>query len=68
MEKPFTKDKTLISDDFILVNGIDRINSNIGYIEGNVVPCCKHCNRAKNTMSDSEFREWIKKIYAHYIK
>ncbi len=62
------KDKTLISDDFILVNGIDRINSNIGYIEGNIVPCCKHCNTAKNTMSDSEFREWIKKIYAHYIK
>ncbi|HHX59446.1 MAG TPA: hypothetical protein GX707_01720 [Epulopiscium sp.] len=62
------KDKTLISNDFVLVNGIDRVDSSKGYVEDNVVPCCKYCNTAKNTMSDSEFREWIKKIYAHYIK
>ncbi len=62
------KDKTLISDDFILVNGIDRINSNIGYIEGNIVPCCKHCNSAKNTMTESEFKEWIVRLYNNYIK
>src|SRR5208282_2079600 len=28
-------------------NGIDRMNNQIGYIEENVVPCCKVCNWAK---------------------
>ena len=62
------KDKTLISDEFVFVNGIDRINSNIGYVKENVVSCCKHCNTAKNTMNDSEFKEWIKRVYDHYVK
>lgn len=28
-------------------NGIDRLDSNIGYVVDNVVTCCKHCNHAK---------------------
>ena len=31
--------------------GLDRINSNIGYIESNVVPCCGICNIMKNSFS-----------------
>ena len=30
-------------------NGLDRINNEKGYIEDNVVSCCKLCNRAKYT-------------------
>lgn len=63
-----TKGTKLLSDTIVCVNGIDRVDSSKGYVEDNVVPCCKYCNTAKNTMNDSEFREWIKKIYAHYIK
>lgn len=37
------------------VNGIDRIDSSIGYIGGNVVACCKKCNLAKHTMGAQEY-------------
>lgn len=40
-------------------NGIDRIDSTKSYVIGNVVPCCGICNRAKHSMSYSEFMEWI---------
>lgn len=29
--------------------GLDRKNNNLGYIAGNVVPCCKECNAVKNS-------------------
>ena len=52
----------------IEVNGIDRVDSTIGYIPGNCVPCCKFCNYAKRSVSIDEFRERIIKIYNHFIK
>ena len=45
-----------------LLNGIDRIDSSIGYEINNCVPCCIICNRAKNAMSLEDFISWIKKI------
>lgn len=36
-------------------NGIDRIDSSIGYEPGNVVPCCMPCNSAKSNSSYSDF-------------
>ena len=42
--------------------GVDRIDSAMGYIEGNVVPCCKLCNMMKNKHSVKEFFEHCKKI------
>lgn len=32
----------------MLYQGIDRVNSKIGYTLGNVVPCCKKCNTVKS--------------------
>jgi hypothetical protein len=49
-------------------NGIDRIDSNKGYDIGNVVPCCRVCNYAKNDLTSEEFLTWIKKIYSNMIK
>jgi len=46
-------------------NGIDRINSDLGYVEGNVVPCCKQCNFAKRDLPVSEFIDWITAAYTH---
>lgn len=40
-------------------NGIDRLDNLQGYIEGNVVSCCKICNHAKFTMSELDFVAWI---------
>lgn len=46
--------------------GIDRIDSNKGYTLDNIVPCCKICNRAKNTMPQEDFIAWAKRIANHW--
>lgn len=48
-------------------NGIDRVDSNMGYEKGNVVPCCKTCNLAKNAMSQDDFYSWIDRVYNYSI-
>lgn len=47
------------------INGIDRVNSNLGYTLDNCVPCCTKCNIAKNTLSQKEFLDHIEKIYLY---
>lgn len=49
-------------------NGIDRLNSSIGYEVDNCVPCCYICNRAKAQLDDKTFLNHITKIYNHRIK
>jgi hypothetical protein len=44
-------------------HGIDRLDSNKGYIKGNVVSCCKYCNVAKNDRTVWEFSDWVKRVY-----
>lgn len=48
------------------LNGIDRLNSSLGYSPSNCVPCCKNCNWAKNTLSELDFIEHVKKILKHW--
>lgn len=45
--------------------GIDRIDSNIGYIRSNVTSCCSKCNYAKRDMTLSEFDDWINRVARH---
>lgn len=49
-------------------NGIDRINSSLGYSVRNCVPCCSRCNSAKGTMSQEDFLEHVSKIYQRQQK
>jgi len=42
--------------------GIDRLNNDIGYVLGNLVPCCYTCNLMKRTATKNEFINHIKKI------
>ena len=49
-------------------NGIDRLDSNGSYTINNSVTCCKHCNCAKNTMSEKEFINFINRVYNHLLK
>lgn len=48
-------------------NGLDRINSFLGYVEGNVTSCCKYCNYAKHDMSVQDFKKWLTECYTHTI-
>lgn len=49
----------------ILTNGLDRIDSGMGYLYSNVVPCCKFCNFAKSNRTEKEFYLWVKKLAKH---
>lgn len=49
-------------------NGIDRIDSNMGYVKNNVVTCCKYCNIAKSSMTQEEFYFWVESVYKFFIK
>lgn len=40
-------------------NGIDRQDSNLGYVPSNVVSCCAWCNRSKG---DADLKDWLKKV------
>ena len=43
-------------------NGIDRRDSSVGYVEGNMLPCCSVCNYAKNDMKYEDFQDWIQQL------
>lgn len=44
-------------------NGVDRVNNEKGYVDDNVVACCKICNNSKSTLTNEDFKNWIIKIY-----
>lgn len=45
--------------------GLDRIKSDIGYIDGNIISCCSRCNEMKMSSSYEEWIEHMKKILKH---
>lgn len=45
-------------------NGIDRKNSSIGYIEGNILPCCTTCNMMKGKLDYKAFISKCSKIHS----
>jgi len=47
------------------INGIDRINTKVGYVVGNVTSCCKSCNYAKSDLTMEEFEKWINNLIAY---
>lgn len=46
----------------ILINGVDRVDNNKGYVLTNCVPCCTICNMAKSDLSSTEFHKWILRL------
>lgn len=44
------------------VNGIDRRDNTIGYVDGNVVSCCTTCNRIKGAMSVEDLSDYLLRI------
>lgn len=43
--------------------GLDRINSNKGYIVGNIRCACAQCNAIKHTLTEEDFYAYIERIY-----
>lgn len=48
--------------------GIDRLDSKLGYIEGNMVSCCEMCNRMKNSFDLKMFIEKCRKISNKFVQ
>lgn len=57
------KIKTKLQTVELQYNGIDRIDSSLGYSIDNCVSCCIRCNVAKNDMTIEEFLRWIESVY-----
>jgi hypothetical protein len=47
-----------------LYNGIDRVDNSQGYVSGNLVAACKHCNSMKSRMTTGEFLAHVGRISA----
>jgi hypothetical protein len=52
----------------LIYNGIDRLDSSIGYIKENCVTCCKPCNWMKKDMLLEEFLTRVRTIAARHPK
>jgi hypothetical protein len=46
-------------------NGIDQVVQGAGYHPGNVLPCCRFCNRAKGNLALEIFILWINRVFRH---
>lgn len=47
---------------------IDRLDSSLGYLKGNVVPCCGWCNVMKTDMPVDEFLSRVRNIYERHVR
>lgn len=47
--------------------GIDRMDSAVGYEDGNCVPCCRRCNFAKGRLLPHEYVEHCRRVAAHRL-
>ncbi len=47
---------------WIYINGVDRVNNDMGYFVENCVPCCFDCNEMKNNRIENDFISHVNKI------
>ena len=62
IESQFSKSTNRTETKF-MHNGVDRLDSKVGYTIENCVPCCSMCNLMKNKFSAEDFLSKIEQIY-----
>lgn len=50
----------------LVYSGIDRRDNTSGYTVQNCVPCCKQCNTAKGSLTETQFLDWVKSVNKHH--
>lgn len=66
---PRTKGKgQWIHQAWVVVNGIDRVNSSLDYSVDNTVSCCWQCNSAKSQSSVESFISWARRLINYQDK
>lgn len=63
--------RTPVRDGKIIIGyrvGMDRIDSNLGYLKNNIVPCCEICNRAKSDKTIYEWIDHVNSVYKYFIE
>ena len=63
-----TNCRTRVNGNSVYYQGIDRVDNSKGYEDGNVVPCCKHCNALKLDRTLDEFYDHVEKIYFNKVQ
>lgn len=61
------KSRGNINEPPLYYNGVDRLDPGLGYVIGNVVPCCSKCNYMKHVSTEEEFYQQVKKVYEFII-
>jgi len=51
--------------DTVTLNGIDRVNNDVGYVPDNVVPCCKKHNRDKSSLTKEQIYRFSYRMQKH---
>jgi len=50
------------------LNGIDRVDSNVGYLHSNCMPCCKKCNLIKRNIPVYDLLIHVQRMFLHNFK
>lgn len=59
------KTKGIHEDSYSIFNGVDRIDSSLGYTKENICSCCNMCNRMKSDFNILQFLKKIEQIYEY---
>jgi hypothetical protein len=52
---------------YLVCNGIDRKNPDVGYESHNIITCCRYCNYSKGSLQYEEFLKHVDKIYQYFL-
>lgn len=55
-------------DQVLITNGVDRVDSSVGYSPENCVSCCTVCNRAKSDQTQEEWEEYRLRLATYTLQ